>query len=33
MPEGEIDPSGDHPGRFRRLLNSWRRAAGLEPIE
>lgn len=33
MPDGEIDPSGDHPERFRALLNRWRRAAGLEPIE
>jgi hypothetical protein len=33
MPGGEIDPSGDHPQRFRRLLERWRMAAGLEPIE
>lgn len=33
MPGGEIDPSGDHPRRFRRLLNRWRRASGLELIE
>lgn len=33
MPGGEVDPSGDHPQRFRNLLNRWRRAAGLEPIE
>lgn len=33
MPGGEIDPSGDHPRRFRRLLNRWRRASGLEVIE
>lgn len=33
MPGGEIDPSGDHPRRFRALLNRWRVAAGLEPIE
>jgi len=32
MPGGEIDPSGDHPGRFRRLLERWRSAAGLGPI-
>lgn len=29
MPGGEIDPEGDRPVRFRRLLNRWRRAAGL----
>ena len=33
MPGGEIDPAGDHATRFRRLLNRWRRAAGLDPIE
>lgn len=33
MPEGEIDPSGDHPRRFRHLLERWRRASGLEPID
>lgn len=33
MPEGEIDPSGDHPERFRRLLNRWREANGLPAIE
>jgi hypothetical protein len=33
MPGGEIDPSADHPERFRRLLNRWREAAGLESIE
>ncbi len=26
MPDGEIDPSGDHPQRFRALLERWRRA-------
>lgn len=29
MPGGEIDPSGDHPERFRRLLERWRHDAGL----
>lgn len=29
MPDGDIDPSGDHPQRFRALLESWRVAAGL----
>lgn len=29
MPNGEIDPRGDHPQRFRALLVRWRRAAGL----
>jgi len=33
MPEGEIDPSGDHPERFRRLLDRWREASRLETIE
>lgn len=33
MPNGEIDPSGDHPERFRRLLERWRQASGLAPIE
>jgi hypothetical protein len=33
MPGGEIDPSADHPERFRRLLVRWRKEAGLPPIE
>lgn len=33
MPDGEIDPSGDHPERFRKLLVRWREAAGLPAIE
>ncbi len=33
VPGGEIDPSGDHPERFRRLLNRWRQESGLETIE
>ena len=33
MPDGEIDPSGDHAQRFRRLLNRWREASGLPAIE
>jgi len=33
MPDGEIDPRGDHAERFRRLANRWRRATGREPIE
>ena len=32
-PGGEIDPSGDRPQRYRTLLNRWRKAAGLPPIE
>lgn len=32
MPNGEVDPSGDHPERFRRLLVRWREAAGLPPV-
>lgn len=31
MPGGEIDPGGDRPLRFRKLLNRWRHAAGLPP--
>lgn len=33
MPGAEIDPSGDHPPRVRALLNRWRAAVGLEPID
>lgn len=33
MPDGDVDPSGDRPPRFRALLNRWRESAGLEPIE
>ena len=33
MPEGEIDPTGDHPQRFRQLLERWRQATGRETIE
>lgn len=33
MPNGEIDPSGDHPERFRALLNRWRAETGRTPIE
>lgn len=33
MPGGDIDPSGDHPQRFRRLLNEWRVSARLGPVE
>lgn len=29
MPDGDIDPSGDHAERFRALLGRWRVAAGL----
>lgn len=32
MPAGEIDPRGDHPERFRTLLERWRREAGLAPV-
>lgn len=32
MPDGEIDPSGDHALKFRALLERWRVAAGLEPL-
>lgn len=33
MPGGEIDPSGDHPERFRLLLERWRASSGLGPID
>lgn len=33
MPGGEIDPSGDHPERFRDLLERWRQASGRDPID
>lgn len=33
MPDGEVDPSGDRPERFRAILNRWRRSAGLPTIE
>ena len=33
MPNSEIDPSGDNPPRFRRLLNRWREATGRAPVE
>jgi hypothetical protein len=32
MPNGEIDPGGDHPARFRKLLERWRRQTGLPAI-
>lgn len=32
MPNGNIDPSGDHPRRFRVLLERWRDAAGLPEL-
>lgn len=32
MPDGEIDPTADHPERFRKLLTEWRTAADLPPI-
>jgi len=31
MPEGRLDPSGDHPVRMRALLERWRADAGLPP--
>jgi imidazolonepropionase-like amidohydrolase len=33
MPNGRIDPSGDRPQRFRALLEEWRRAAKLPPVD
>lgn len=32
MPGGQVDPSGDHPERFRALLLRWREDTGLPPI-
>lgn len=32
MPDGEIDPAGDHPQRMRRRLNLWRGATDREPV-
>jgi hypothetical protein len=32
MPEGRIDPSGDRPTRWRRILVEWRKAAGLPEV-
>lgn len=32
MPNGNIDPSGDHPRRFRILLERWREASGLPAL-
>lgn len=33
MPEGEIDPTGDRPERWRKILIEWRKAAGLPAVE
>lgn len=33
MPGGEIDPSGDHPERFRHLLERWRRESGIDAAD
>lgn len=33
MPGGKIDPTGDHAPRVRALLERWRAAAGLPPLE
>ena len=33
MPQGDIDPSGDHPERFRRLLDRWRECTGRPMIK
>lgn len=32
MPNGEVDPTSDHPERFRKLINEWRISKGREPI-
>lgn len=32
MPDGSIDPTADHPERFRKLLTEWRAESGLDPI-
>ncbi|MFN0150096.1 MAG: hypothetical protein ACKVU1_05190 [bacterium] len=33
MPDGEIAPDGDRPGRWKTALIAWRAAAGLPPRE
>lgn len=33
MPNGDIDPGGDHPARFHALLQRWRAEAGLSAME
>ncbi len=33
MPNGNVDPSGDHPQRMRALLNQWRADSGLPPLK
>lgn len=33
MPKGNIDPSGDHPQRFRVLLERWRSETGLPDLD
>jgi hypothetical protein len=32
MPNGKIEPSGDRPGRWRKILVEWRKAAGLSEV-
>ncbi len=32
MPNGHIDPSGNHPQEMRKMLNRWRNETGLPPI-
>jgi hypothetical protein len=32
MPNGKIEPSGDRPGRWRKILVEWRSAAGLPEV-
>jgi len=33
MDGDEVDPSGDHPPRMRALLQRWRQATGLPPLD
>lgn len=33
MPGGQINPTGNHPPRFRALLDAWRADTGRSPIE
>ncbi|MCI0329946.1 MAG: DUF5050 domain-containing protein [candidate division Zixibacteria bacterium] len=32
LPEGKINPDGDRPERWRKILVEWRKAAGLKPV-
>ncbi|MCI0596120.1 MAG: hypothetical protein L0Z48_06220, partial [candidate division Zixibacteria bacterium] len=32
MPEGKINPDGDRPERWKKILVEWRKAVGLKPV-